>query len=175
MESPFGSKVGPSPSERPEVMFLDLAWGGLEGQATYPPSVNGKIVRSIENPDGKPILKIHDTQQLRQTLRHCRQQNRQPNTTGQHRCVIMHIRMRPIAKCVAAHLPLTFAWVTDTPDSNTMLALTPHSALRQQFQVCSQVSTESDGSRMQHQSWRSVWHHTLCQNGHQLNVEGTCF
>jgi len=40
---------------RPQVMFLDLAWGGSEGQVTYPPFVNGKAVRTVKNPDGQLI------------------------------------------------------------------------------------------------------------------------
>ena len=63
------------------MMFLDLAWGGLEGQVTYPPFVNNKAVRTVKSPDGQLILKSHDTQQLKETLRRCRQQQfRQPST-----------------------------------------------------------------------------------------------
>lgn len=47
-------------------MFLDLAWGGLEGQVTYLPFVNGKVVRTVKNPDGQLIFKHHDTQQLKE-------------------------------------------------------------------------------------------------------------
>ena len=77
---------------RPQVMFLDLAWGGSEGQVTYPPFVNGKAVRTVKNPDGRLILRKHDTQQLKETLRRCRQQQyRQPNTSSQ-RCASVHAR-----------------------------------------------------------------------------------
>ena len=71
-------------------MFLDLAWGGPEGHITYPPFVNGKVVCTVKNPDGQRILRKHDTQQLKETLRHCRQQQyRQPNTRSQ-RCAFVH-------------------------------------------------------------------------------------
>ncbi len=78
------------PSEGPQVMFLDLAWGGPEGHITYPPFVNRKAVRTVKNPDGRPILRKHDTQQLKETFRRCRQY-RQPNTSSQ-RCAFVHAR-----------------------------------------------------------------------------------
>jgi len=71
-------------------MFLDLAWDGPEGHITYPPFVNRKAVRTVKNPDGRPILRKHDTQQLKETLRRCRQY-RQPNTSSQ-RCAFVHAR-----------------------------------------------------------------------------------
>ena len=64
-------------------MFLDLAWGGLEGQVTYPPFVNGKTVRTVKIPDGQPSFRTHDTQQLLETFRRCRQQHRPPNMRAQ--------------------------------------------------------------------------------------------
>ncbi len=66
-------------------MSLDLAWGGPEGHITYPPFVNGKVVCTA---DGRPILRKHDTQQLKETLRRCCQY-RQPNTSSQ-RCAFVH-------------------------------------------------------------------------------------
>ena len=66
-------------------MFLDLAWGGQQGQVIYPPFVNGKAVRTVKQPDGQQICRNHDTQQLRETLRRCRpQQHRQPNRSSQY-------------------------------------------------------------------------------------------
>lgn len=29
-------------------MFVDLAWGGQQGQVIYPPCVNGKVVRTVK-------------------------------------------------------------------------------------------------------------------------------
>ena len=95
-------------------MFLDLAWGGLEGQVTYPPFVNGKAVRTVENPDGRPIFRNHDTQQLKETLKRCRQQQyRQPNTNAQ-RCAFVHACKRhvccsvpPVASLVCSHNRMT--------------------------------------------------------------------
>ena len=80
-------------------MFLDLAWGGLEGQVTYPPFVNSKVVRTVKNPDGQLILQQHDTQQLKETLRRFRRQPyRQPSTSSQP-----HLCMRVHAMCIALH------------------------------------------------------------------------
>ncbi len=91
--------LGASPSDRPLIKFLDLAWGGLEGQATYPPFVNGKAVRTVENPDGQPIFRTHDTQQLKETLKRCRRhQHRQPNTDAQ-RCAQMHSACKRHVRC----------------------------------------------------------------------------
>ena len=86
-------------------MFVVLAWGGLEGQVTYPPFVNRKAVRTVKNPDGQLILQSHDTQQLKETLRrYRRQQYRQPSTSSQrhtfvHACK-RHVRciVPPMAK-----------------------------------------------------------------------------
>ena len=78
------------PLERPQVMFLDLAWGGQQGQVIYPPFVNGKAVRTVKKPDGQLIFRNHDSQQLKETLGRCRQQQcRQPNTKSQH-CAYVH-------------------------------------------------------------------------------------
>ena len=85
-------------------MFLDLAWGGPEGQVTYPPFVNGKAVRTVQSPDGQLILKNHDTQQLKETLRRCRQQRYRPSSSSQRRALVHackhHVRclVPPIAK-----------------------------------------------------------------------------
>ena len=71
-------------------MFLDLARGGQQGQVTYPPFVNGKAVRTVKKPDGQLIYRNHDSQQLKETVRHCRQQQyRQPNIDSQH-CASVH-------------------------------------------------------------------------------------
>lgn len=95
------------PSERPQVMFLDLAWGGQQGQVTYPPFVNGKAVRTVKNPDGQLILENHDTRQLKDTLRRCRpQQYRQPSTSLR-RCPSVHAcrrRVRCITPPIAASI-----------------------------------------------------------------------
>lgn len=86
-------------SMRPQVMLLDLAWGGSEGQVTYPPFVNGKAVRTVKNPDGQLILKNHDTRQLKDTLRRCRpQQYRQPSTSLR-RCPSVHACRRRV-RCI---------------------------------------------------------------------------
>ena len=83
-------------------MFLDLAWGGSAGQVTYPPFVNGKAVHTVKNPDGQPIFQKHDTQQLRETLRRCRQQQyRQPNSLAAlRRCSSVHACRRHV-RCIA--------------------------------------------------------------------------
>ena len=65
-------------------MFLDLAWGGTEGQVTYPPFVNRKAVRTVLNPDGQLILRQHDTQQLTDTLRRVRRPDRRRNSSSQY-------------------------------------------------------------------------------------------
>lgn len=62
------------PLGRPQLMFLDLAWGGQQGQVTYPLFVNAKVVRTVTKPDGQLILREHDTQQLKETFERCRQQ-----------------------------------------------------------------------------------------------------
>lgn len=54
-------------------------WGALEGQVTYPPFVNSKAVLTVPDPDGQPLLRSHDTQQLKETIRRCRQRFRQPS------------------------------------------------------------------------------------------------
>ena len=83
------SDLGVGSSERPQVMFLDLAWGDVEGQVTYPPSVNSKVVRTVKNPDGQLIFQQHDTQQPKETLRRFRQQPyRQPSTSSQRRMFV---------------------------------------------------------------------------------------
>ena len=64
--------MGLSLSDRPQVMFLDLAWGGKKSSVTYPPFVNGKVVRTVSKPDGQPILQDHDVEQLKDTTVRCR-------------------------------------------------------------------------------------------------------
>ncbi len=57
-------------------MLLDLAWGDLEGQIPYhllPPFINGKAKPIVKNPDGQRVLRRHDTQQLKTTLKCCRE------------------------------------------------------------------------------------------------------
>ena len=107
-QSVFGFRNGVRSSERPEMMFLDLAWGGLEEQVTYPPFVNGKAVRTVKCPDGQLILRKHDTQQLKETLTRGRQQQcRQPSTSSQRRALVHackhHMRciVPPMAKLLA--------------------------------------------------------------------------
>ena len=78
------------PLERPQFIFLDLAWSGQQGQVIYPPFVNGKAVRTVKRPDGQLISRNHDTQQLKETLGRCRQQQyRRHNTKSQH-CASVH-------------------------------------------------------------------------------------
>ncbi|KAL3156578.1 hypothetical protein ABBQ38_000868 [Trebouxia sp. C0009 RCD-2024] len=50
-------KLGPGVDfpETPELKFLDLAWGGLEGQVTYPPFVNSKAVLTVPDPDAQAV------------------------------------------------------------------------------------------------------------------------
>lgn len=104
-QSVFGCRelepyLGATSSKRPQVMFLDLAWGGSEGQVTYPPFVNGKAVRTVKNPDGQLILKNHDTRQLKETLRRCRQQQYRQPSTSLRRCPSVHACRRHV-RCIA--------------------------------------------------------------------------
>ena len=100
------------PSERPQVMFLDLAWGGQQGQVTYPPFVNGKAVRTVKKPDGQLISRKHDTQQLKETLGRCRrQQYRQPDTKSQH-CASVHACKQYVRSIVFSGKPALFTRIT---------------------------------------------------------------
>ena len=93
-------------------MFLDLAWGGQQGQVTYPPFVNGKAVRTVKRPDGQLISRNHDTQQLKETLERCRQQQyRQPNTNSQH-CASVHARKQYMRCIVFSGKPALFTRIT---------------------------------------------------------------
>lgn len=76
-------------SEKPQVMFLDLVWGGRQGQVTYPPFVNGKAVTAVKRPDGQLILRDHDTNQLTDTLqRYHERHNRWSSTNALHRASV---------------------------------------------------------------------------------------
>ncbi|KAL3161583.1 hypothetical protein ABBQ32_010444 [Trebouxia sp. C0010 RCD-2024] len=100
------------PSERPQVMFLDLAWGGQQGQVTYPPFVNGKAVRTVKKPDGQLISRKHDTLQLKETLGRCRrQQYRQPDTNLQH-CASVHACKQYVRSIVFSGKPALFTRIT---------------------------------------------------------------
>ena len=52
-------------SASPEALhFIDLAWGGRQNEARYPPFVNGRSPRSIKEADGQIIQQEHDHEQL---------------------------------------------------------------------------------------------------------------
>lgn len=102
LKSLCGSRVGTNPTDRPEVGFLDLAWGGSHGKVTYPPFVNGKVVCTVKDPDGQPIFRDHDTQQLRETMRRYRREYKQPDAAALHHACYaskrqVHCRATPTA------------------------------------------------------------------------------
>ena len=92
-------------------MFLDLAWGGLQGKVIYPPFVNGNVVRTVRDPDGQPITRAHDNEQLKETLRRCRPQYRQPNTALHHACCASKCQVRcrvpPMARLFGSQSRMT--------------------------------------------------------------------
>ena len=64
----------------PEAMqFIDLAWGGKQNEAQYPPFVNGNSLRSIKEADGQLILQAHDRKQLSMNIEWFR-------AAAKHRC-----------------------------------------------------------------------------------------
>ena len=49
----------------PEALhFIDLAWGGKQDEARYPPFVNENSLRGIKEADGQIIKQEHDCEQL---------------------------------------------------------------------------------------------------------------
>ena len=55
-----------------EARFVDLSWGGRQGEAEYPAFVNTSVIRAVEDPAGKPIQQEHDSEHIRRSLRACK-------------------------------------------------------------------------------------------------------
>lgn len=85
--------------QRPQVMFLDLAWGAQHGQVRYPLFVNSRAVRTDRDPDGQPIVREYDIQQLHETLRLCRQQRL--STRSQKWGVCARLQLSCVLHCLS--------------------------------------------------------------------------
>ena len=51
-----------------EARFLDLAWAGRQGSASYPGFLNSKANWPLADPDGQPITQDLDQSQLEQSI-----------------------------------------------------------------------------------------------------------
>ena len=58
--------------------FIDLAWGGKQDEARYPPFVNEHSLRGIEEADGQVIQQEHDRKQLSMNMEVLKRKPRAP-------------------------------------------------------------------------------------------------
>ncbi|KAK9827850.1 hypothetical protein WJX74_005628 [Apatococcus lobatus] len=54
-----------------EARFLDLAWAGEEGTASYPGFLSGRANWPLDDPNGKPMTQALDCKQLQDSLQLC--------------------------------------------------------------------------------------------------------
>ena len=63
----------------PEALqFIDLAWGGKQDEARYPPFVNENSLRGIKEADGQVIQQEHDREQLSLNMERLKRKLRAP-------------------------------------------------------------------------------------------------
>ena len=63
----------------PEALhFIDLAWGGKQDEARYPPFVNENSLRGIKEADGQIIKQEHDCKQLSMNMERLKRKPRAP-------------------------------------------------------------------------------------------------